>query len=164
MTDAQPMTAEAIEWVLAPYFSGNRMPHMSGDPRNRLSPLQRRDVENASREIEALYSATIDALRADLFRAREERDSAVRVCGEWARKAGAAEQERDQYRNTAVGIQLERDQALARAEAAEAQRDRLKGVLKQIDDHIYIEDGTGNVVISGHFDALEAIRTALGED
>ena len=38
---------ETVEWALAVHFSGDRMPHMSGDPRNRLSPGRRRAMEDA---------------------------------------------------------------------------------------------------------------------
>lgn len=38
---------EALEWVLAIHFSQNRQPCMSGDPRDRLSPMQRRNMEDA---------------------------------------------------------------------------------------------------------------------
>lgn len=38
---------ETVEWALAIHFSGDRMPHMSGDPRNRLSPGRRRAMEDA---------------------------------------------------------------------------------------------------------------------
>lgn len=47
MTDER----EYLERLLALYFSGNRQPCMSGDPRDRLSPLRRRDLEDAVREI-----------------------------------------------------------------------------------------------------------------
>ena len=40
---------EAIEVALASFFSGNNMPDMSGDPRRRLSPLQRRNLTDAAR-------------------------------------------------------------------------------------------------------------------
>ena len=42
-----PKMVEAVEWALAVHFSGDRMPHMSGDPRNRLSPGRRRAMEDA---------------------------------------------------------------------------------------------------------------------
>ena len=38
---------EAVEWALAVHFSQNRQPCMSGDPRDRLSSLQRRKMEDA---------------------------------------------------------------------------------------------------------------------
>lgn len=42
-----PATVEAVEWALAIHFSSNRQPAMSGDPRDRLSALQRRNMELA---------------------------------------------------------------------------------------------------------------------
>ena len=42
-----PEMREKLEYALALHFSSNRMPHMSGDPRNRLSSLQRRNMEDA---------------------------------------------------------------------------------------------------------------------
>jgi hypothetical protein len=38
---------EELERLLALYFSGNRMPCMSGDPRDRLSPMRKRDLSDA---------------------------------------------------------------------------------------------------------------------
>jgi hypothetical protein len=43
----KPGVREELEYALAMHFSNNRMPHMSGDPRNRLSSLQRRNMEDA---------------------------------------------------------------------------------------------------------------------
>lgn len=40
-------TREQLEWVLAIHFSQNRMPDMSGDPRRRLTPLTRRNMDAA---------------------------------------------------------------------------------------------------------------------
>jgi hypothetical protein len=42
-----PEVVEAVEWALAVHFSQNRQPCMSGNPRDRLSSLQRRNMENA---------------------------------------------------------------------------------------------------------------------
>ncbi len=39
---------EHIECAMARYFSGNNMPHMSGDDRNRCSPGQRRMLSDAA--------------------------------------------------------------------------------------------------------------------
>ena len=55
--------SELIEWSLAVHFSGDKMPHMSGDPRNRLTPGARRRMEDAR-------DAVLDAL-APLIAARE---------------------------------------------------------------------------------------------
>ena len=61
-----PDMREKLEYALAIYFSNNRMPHMSGDPRNRLSSLQRRNMEDAVTSIlevigPALTPAEVDA-------------------------------------------------------------------------------------------------------
>ena len=40
---------ELIEWHFAALVSGNNMPHMSGDPRARLHPGQRRRLNDAAR-------------------------------------------------------------------------------------------------------------------
>jgi hypothetical protein len=47
MSDNTEELREKLGYALAMHFSGNRMPHMSGDPRNRLSPSQRRNMEDA---------------------------------------------------------------------------------------------------------------------
>jgi hypothetical protein len=50
---------ERVEWALAIFFSQNRMPCMSGDPRDRLSSLQRRNLSDAARAaIEAMREPT----------------------------------------------------------------------------------------------------------
>jgi phage-related minor tail protein len=62
----KPGVREKLEYALAMHFSNNRMPHMSGDPRNRLSSLQRRNMEDAVTSIlevigPALTPAEVDA-------------------------------------------------------------------------------------------------------
>lgn len=47
---------ERVERAMATYFSGNNMPDMSGDNRNRLSTFQRRNLTLAAR-------AAIEAMR-----------------------------------------------------------------------------------------------------
>jgi hypothetical protein len=42
---------DTLSWLLASYFSGDRQPHMSGDPRARLSSLRRRDLDDAVQSI-----------------------------------------------------------------------------------------------------------------
>lgn len=54
---------EALEWALAIHFLQNRQPCMSGDPRDRLSSLQRRNMEDAR-------DAVLEAL-APILKARE---------------------------------------------------------------------------------------------
>jgi hypothetical protein len=80
MTDAQGWpdpTRETVEWALAVHFSGDRMPHMSGDPRNRLSPGRRRAMEDAR---DAVLDALAPILAALLDAARrEEREACARV-------------------------------------------------------------------------------------
>lgn len=51
--------SDTLSWLLAPFFSGNRMPHMSGDPRDRLSPMRRRDLDEAVQAIIAAGFAQI---------------------------------------------------------------------------------------------------------
>ncbi len=69
-----------LEWILAIHFSGNRMPHMSGDPRNRLSPGQRLRLDDVvqsimdmiqKREQAARREALDDAIAAVIKRAEE---------------------------------------------------------------------------------------------
>jgi hypothetical protein len=38
---------EELGYLLAAFFSANRMPCMSGDPRDRLNHFQRREMEDA---------------------------------------------------------------------------------------------------------------------
>jgi hypothetical protein len=74
MTDTNPggwpdAARELVEWALAVHFSGNRMPHMSGDPRNRLAPGQRRAMEDAR---DAVLEALAPILAAQIEAARRE--------------------------------------------------------------------------------------------
>jgi len=56
---------ERVERALAIHFSGNRQPCMSGDPRDRLSPLQRRNLSDAARAaIEAMREASDEMVEA----------------------------------------------------------------------------------------------------
>lgn len=57
MSAAEDALVELIEWHFAALVSGNNMPHMSGDPRARLHPGQRRRLNDAAR-------AALAALRA----------------------------------------------------------------------------------------------------
>lgn len=54
---------EAIERALAIHFSQNRQPHMSGDPRERLSAMQRRNMEDARDAVIAALGTPIETLR-----------------------------------------------------------------------------------------------------
>ena len=72
---------ELVEWALAVHFSGDRTPHMSGDPRNRLSPGRRRAMEDAR---DAVLEALAPILAAQVEAARrEEREACAAVvdCG-----------------------------------------------------------------------------------
>jgi hypothetical protein len=50
---------DTLSWLLAPFFSANRMPCMSGDMRDRLSPMRRRDLDEAVQAIIAAGFAQI---------------------------------------------------------------------------------------------------------
>lgn len=54
---------ELIERALAIHFSQNRQPHMSGDPRERLSALQRRNMEDARDAVIAALGIPVETLR-----------------------------------------------------------------------------------------------------
>ncbi len=72
--DWQAQAQEQLEWVLAIHFSGNKMPHMSGDPRNRLSDMQRRQLDQAvSAAMEVLTSVVSD-------RVVQEREACALLC------------------------------------------------------------------------------------
>lgn len=71
---------ELVEWALAVHFSGDRTPHMSGDPRNRLSPGRRRAMEDAR---DAVLEALAPILAARLEAARrEEREACALYCAQ----------------------------------------------------------------------------------
>jgi hypothetical protein len=82
MTDTTPggwpdAARELVEWALAVHFSGDRTPHMSGDPRNRLSPGRRRAMEDAR---DAVLEALAPILAAQVEAARrEEREACAQV-------------------------------------------------------------------------------------
>jgi acyl-homoserine lactone acylase PvdQ len=50
-TEFDPEIVEAVEWALAVHFTQNQQPCMSGDPRHRLSSLQRRNMELACQDV-----------------------------------------------------------------------------------------------------------------
>ena len=79
---------EALEWALAIHFSQNRQPCMSGDPRDRLSSLQRRNMEDAR-------DAALEAL-APVVTQRERASYAAAWIA--AREAGAVLAEADWLR------------------------------------------------------------------
>lgn len=54
---AEDALVEALMRAMAMHFSMNRMPHMSGDPLNRLGAMERRRLDDAAR-------AALTALRA----------------------------------------------------------------------------------------------------
>lgn len=69
---------EIVEWALAINFTRNRQPHMSGDPRSRLSSLQRRDMEIAR---DAVLAALAPYLAARVAAAEEAGARAMRETG-----------------------------------------------------------------------------------
>lgn len=54
---------ELIERELAIHFTQNRQPHMSGDPRERLSAMQRRNMEDARDAVIAALGIPVETLR-----------------------------------------------------------------------------------------------------
>lgn len=118
---------EELENILAIFFAHNRQPHMSGDPRARLSPLQRRDMEDAITEILAAgwsraipapvalreAAAEIAALRAVIAEAKE----ALEPFAEWGEMwdDGRPGEHRVDARNLASDLRRARA-ALARIE------------------------------------------------
>lgn len=54
-----------LEWILSIHFSGNRMPHMSGDPRNRLSPGQRLRMDDVVQSIMEIVQQREQAARRE---------------------------------------------------------------------------------------------------
>ena len=65
-----PEMRENLEYALAMHFSSNRMPHMSGDPRNRLSSLQRRNMEDAVTSILEVIGPCLTPEEATALQAR----------------------------------------------------------------------------------------------
>ena len=79
MTGEKDATAEMpgveeIGQALAIFFANNRQPCMSGDPRDRLSPLRRRDLDDATSAILALFAPILaekEALEGNMELAAE---------------------------------------------------------------------------------------------
>jgi hypothetical protein len=63
---------DTLSWLLASFFSGDRQPHMSGDPRARLSPLRRRDLDDAVQGILASGFARVGT-EMDYIRSNRQR-------------------------------------------------------------------------------------------
>ncbi len=82
---------ETLEWALAIHFSRNRQPCMSGDPRDRLSSLERRNLSAAAQAaldaLDPVVAVLVEAARRD---ERERMANEVRC---------EAEQERDEFSN-----------------------------------------------------------------
>jgi hypothetical protein len=72
MTDAPngwpPEAREALEYALASHFSRNRQPHMSGDPRARLSTMERRNFDDAIHAALAALAPHLAAREAAAFK------------------------------------------------------------------------------------------------
>jgi hypothetical protein len=86
MTDANwPDEArEALEYAMASHFSRNRQPHMSGDPRMRLSAMERRNFDDAMRTALETLAPFVSAY------ARDVRATALREAAGIARTHAAA--------------------------------------------------------------------------
>lgn len=72
MTDrcaAPDAMVERLEWAMAVYFSQNRQPCMSGDPRDRLGPHQRRALSDAIRAALAVIRAAFAEPSPEMVRA-----------------------------------------------------------------------------------------------
>ncbi len=78
---------EEIGQALAIFFANNRQPCMSGDPRDRLSPLRRRDLDDATSAILALFAPIL----AETERATVKR--IAQVASEVAAQAGVGASE-----------------------------------------------------------------------
>jgi hypothetical protein len=72
----KPGVREKLEYALAMHFANNRMPHMSGDPRNRLSSLQRRNMEDAVTSILEVIGPCLTPAEVDA-RVKEARRDAL---------------------------------------------------------------------------------------
>lgn len=67
-------TRDALSWALAVHFSQNRQPCMSGDPRDRLSAMQRRNLDDAVQGVLNVIAAAVAA----------EREACAAVCDDHA--------------------------------------------------------------------------------
>lgn len=56
---------DQVERTLAIFFTGNRMPHMSGDPRERVPPAKRRDLSDAADNVLALLQPALERARRE---------------------------------------------------------------------------------------------------
>lgn len=107
--------AETIGRSIACMVSGNNMPHMSGDPRNRLSPLKRRHFDEAcdnaaeavlarlrspaesiDQQLEDAGKAAI-AIRNELDRTRADRDYQADLATRWKAQFDSAAAAASEY-------------------------------------------------------------------
>ncbi len=88
----KPGVREELEYALAMHFSNNRMPHMSGDPRNRLSSLQRRNMEDAVTSILEVIGPCLTPAEVEA-RVKEARRDALADAVKMAKRAGEHHQE-----------------------------------------------------------------------
>ena len=94
---AAPPTVDEVMRALAPFFSHNRTPHMSGDPTARLNSLQRRECEDAAQAAVDLYAGTIARVRAAAL------EEAARECDEYAAWRRELDDGLSGYSDQAVG-------------------------------------------------------------
>lgn len=82
---------EEIARALAIFFANNRQPCMSGDPRDRLSPLRRRDLDDAASAVLALFAPFLaEKERAERERCAKVAETAKSYDDNLQRSAGCA--------------------------------------------------------------------------
>jgi hypothetical protein len=87
-----PDMREKLEYALAMHFSSNRMPHMSGDPRNRLSSLQRRNMEDAVTSILEVIGPCLTPAEVDARIKEARRDALIKAAARVSNYAVTAHQ------------------------------------------------------------------------
>lgn len=124
---------EEIGWTLAVFFSNNRMPCMSGDPRDRLSPLRRRELDDAARAILALFAPILAEKeaaeeQAESFKAmyRQAVDWRDEKIAKLTTRAEDAEFAMSRVEKSAASAEA---RALAAEAALAAERDMLKRIV-----------------------------------
>ncbi len=87
-----PDMREKLEYALAMHFSSNRMPHMSGDPRSRLSSLQRRNMEDAVTSILEVIGPVLTPAEVDERITSARKDALIKAAARVSNYAVTAHQ------------------------------------------------------------------------
>lgn len=139
LAEIEAVASDKLEQLLAVLVSQNRQPCMSGDMRDRLSSMQRRQVSDAALDI---MEELITPLHVALHQAEARRASNAEMLA----ALREAEEARDVFielnrigSENAEAVREERDAALASLDAERAKGERMREALEAYNRHMYFQ-------------------------